>query len=162
VSCFSSLFKSLTRTLLQGPIHDNSGILILAATNLRWGLDPAIRRSFQKKIRIPLPNERGRGRLIEINVENIPCGLSEKGYTELSSKMLAPEVVADDFYTVLPKAKPSVGQDEIQKFYEWRRKNMGWKGNKRVERSLKSADLWILMRRADFLVVVSSHYRLLC
>jgi len=30
-------------------------------------------------------------------------------------KMWAPKVVADDFYTALAKAKPTVGQSEIQR-----------------------------------------------
>jgi len=45
---------------MQGVGTDNSGVLVLAATNIPWGLDTAIRRRFEKRIYIPLPgvNER--------------------------------------------------------------------------------------------------------
>ncbi|CAF4009911.1 unnamed protein product [Rotaria sordida] len=45
---------------MQGVGTDNSGVLVLAATNIPWSLDSAIRRRFEKRIYIPLPevNER--------------------------------------------------------------------------------------------------------
>ncbi|CAF1329520.1 unnamed protein product [Adineta steineri] len=45
---------------MQGVGTDNSGVLVLAATNIPWALDTAIRRRFEKRIYIPLPgiNER--------------------------------------------------------------------------------------------------------
>ncbi|CAF1328459.1 unnamed protein product [Rotaria sp. Silwood1] len=45
---------------MQGVGSDNSGVLVLAATNIPWTLDTAIRRRFEKRIYISLPevNER--------------------------------------------------------------------------------------------------------
>ncbi|CAF0776148.1 unnamed protein product [Rotaria sp. Silwood1] len=45
---------------MQGVGTDNSGVLVLAATNIPWALDSAIRRRFEKRIYISLPgvNER--------------------------------------------------------------------------------------------------------
>ncbi|UJR33321.1 hypothetical protein I4U23_020771 [Adineta vaga] len=45
---------------MQGVGTDNSGVLVLGATNIPWSLDTAIRRRFEKRIYIPLPgvNER--------------------------------------------------------------------------------------------------------
>ncbi len=42
---------------MDGVGNDNTGVLLLAATNLPWALDPAVRRRFQKRIHIPLPDE---------------------------------------------------------------------------------------------------------
>jgi hypothetical protein len=40
---------------MQGVGNDTTGVLTLGATNCPWDLDPAIRRRFQKRIYIPLP-----------------------------------------------------------------------------------------------------------
>ena len=42
---------------MQGVGKDDTGILVLGATNIPWDLDPAVRRRFQKKIYISLPDE---------------------------------------------------------------------------------------------------------
>jgi SpoVK/Ycf46/Vps4 family AAA+-type ATPase len=42
---------------MDGVGADSSGILILGATNIPWVLDSAIRRRFEKRIYIPLPEE---------------------------------------------------------------------------------------------------------
>jgi vacuolar protein-sorting-associated protein 4 len=45
---------------MQGVGNGSDGLLVLAATNLPWALDPAIRRRFQKRIYIPLPDVHAR------------------------------------------------------------------------------------------------------
>lgn len=40
---------------MQGVGNKEGKILVLGATNYPWGLDPAMRRRFQKRIYIPLP-----------------------------------------------------------------------------------------------------------
>lgn len=49
----------------QGVGHDDRGLLVLGATNLPWALDAAIRRRFEKRIYIPLPDEAARAYMIE-------------------------------------------------------------------------------------------------
>ncbi|KAH6623449.1 hypothetical protein F5144DRAFT_623400 [Chaetomium tenue] len=46
---------------------DNSGVVVLAATNLPWALDPAFRRRFAPRVHIPLPERAARRRLFEVH-----------------------------------------------------------------------------------------------
>lgn len=56
-----------TEILIQmdGVGKDNNNVLVLAATNTPWSLDPAFRRRFQKRIYIPLPNKHARKKIIQ-------------------------------------------------------------------------------------------------
>ena len=45
---------------MQGVGHDDTGVLVLGATNLPWALDPAIRRRFERRIYISLPEKEAR------------------------------------------------------------------------------------------------------
>lgn len=71
---------------MDGVGHDNEGVLVLAATNLPWALDPAIRRRLQRKIYIPLPDEPARSRMFEIHIGTTPCGLDPSHYEELGRR----------------------------------------------------------------------------
>ena len=46
-------------------------VMVLGATNLPWDLDDALRRRFEKRIYIPLPNSAGRRQMFEINFKGI-------------------------------------------------------------------------------------------
>lgn len=52
---------------MQGVGTDNTGLLILAATNTPWFLDPAVRRRFEKRVYIPLPDKAARRELLMIH-----------------------------------------------------------------------------------------------
>jgi vacuolar protein-sorting-associated protein 4 len=50
---------------MDGVGNDQQGILLLGATNLPWGLDQAVRRRFEKRVYIPLPDRLARSRMVQ-------------------------------------------------------------------------------------------------
>ncbi len=50
---------------MQGVGHDCKDVLVLGATNLPWAIDSAVRRRFQKRVYIPLPDIKGRLAIIK-------------------------------------------------------------------------------------------------
>lgn len=50
---------------MQGVGRDDEGVLVLGASNLPWALDAAVRRRFEKRIYIPLPDYNARGYMID-------------------------------------------------------------------------------------------------
>ena len=46
-------------------------VMVLGATNLPWDLDEALRRRFEKRVYIPLPNSVGRREMFTINMKGI-------------------------------------------------------------------------------------------
>lgn len=65
---------------MNGVGNDSSGVLVLGATNIPWQLDAAIRRRFEKRIYIALPDIEARSKVFELNVGSTPCDLSSKDY----------------------------------------------------------------------------------
>jgi vacuolar protein-sorting-associated protein 4 len=72
---------------MQGVGSNNEGVLVLGATNLPWALDPAIRRRFEKRIYIPLPDEMGRYTLLENRLKGADCEINDKELEELALKL---------------------------------------------------------------------------
>ncbi|TRY53942.1 hypothetical protein DNTS_029792 [Danionella cerebrum] len=66
--------------------NDNEGILVLGATNIPWTLDSAIRRRFEKRIYIPLPEEHARGFMFKLNLGSTPSSLTESDFMTLGKK----------------------------------------------------------------------------
>lgn len=71
---------------MQGVGSDNEGILVLGATNIPWVLDAAIRRRFEKRIFIPLPEEPARLVMFKLHLGNTPHCLSEEDFRNLGKK----------------------------------------------------------------------------
>ncbi|EDV29048.1 expressed hypothetical protein [Trichoplax adhaerens] len=68
---------------MQGVGNDNDGILVLGATNIPWVLDPAIRRRFEKRIYIPLPEFPARIKMFELHIGNTVNTLTQEDFKEL-------------------------------------------------------------------------------
>jgi len=71
---------------MDGIGKDTHGLLILAATNIPWSLDPAIRRRFEKRIYIPLPEECARQTMFKIHLGDTPCSLSPDDFQDLARR----------------------------------------------------------------------------
>lgn len=70
---------------MQGVGHDDDGVLVLAATNIPWGLDPAVRRRFERRIYIPLPEQQARAQMFKIHLGNTPSTVTEADFQELAA-----------------------------------------------------------------------------
>ncbi|XP_067640466.1 vacuolar protein sorting-associated protein 4 [Eurosta solidaginis] len=71
---------------MQGVGNDTDGILVLGATNIPWVLDSAIRRRFEKRIYIPLPEAHARLVMFKIHLGNTTHVLTEPDLKELAMK----------------------------------------------------------------------------
>lgn len=67
----SRRIKTEFLTQLQGVNNDNTGVLFMAATNMPWVIDPAMRRRFDKRIFVDLPRDiNSRKHMIKVNLKN--------------------------------------------------------------------------------------------
>ncbi|NIG60698.1 vacuolar protein sorting-associated protein 4B [Pontoporia blainvillei] len=71
---------------MQGVGVDNDGILVLGATNIPWVLDSAIRRRFEKRIYIPLPEGHARAAMFKLHLGTTQNSLTEADVRELGKK----------------------------------------------------------------------------
>ncbi|XP_071476123.1 vacuolar protein sorting-associated protein 4B-like [Diadema antillarum] len=71
---------------MQGVGVDNDQILVLGATNIPWCLDAAVRRRFEKRIYIPLPEAPARTTMFKMNMGKTTSTLTEQEYRELGER----------------------------------------------------------------------------
>jgi len=69
---------------MQGVGKGSEGLLVLGATNVPWELDPAVRRRFEKRVYISLPEEHARAVMFKLNLGNTPHTVTEEDFTELA------------------------------------------------------------------------------
>ncbi|XP_047322578.1 protein SUPPRESSOR OF K(+) TRANSPORT GROWTH DEFECT 1 isoform X1 [Impatiens glandulifera] len=71
---------------MQGVGHNDDKVLVLAATNTPYALDQAIRRRFDKRIYIPLPDLKARQHMFKVHLGDTPHNLTESDYENLARK----------------------------------------------------------------------------
>ncbi|KAL8029632.1 hypothetical protein ABFX02_14G237600 [Erythranthe guttata] len=71
---------------MQGVGHSDDKVLVLAATNTPYALDQAIRRRFDKRIYIPLPDVKARQQMFKVHLGDTPHNLTESDYVVLARK----------------------------------------------------------------------------
>lgn len=69
---------------MNGVGHDATGVLVLGATNIPWQLDSAIRRRFEKRIYIALPEKSSRMDMFRINIGTTPCAVGPTDFMKLA------------------------------------------------------------------------------
>ena len=71
---------------MNGVGADNDGVLVLAATNIPWQLDSAIRRRFEKRIYIGLPEAPARANMFRIGLGDTPNELTDEQFMDLGER----------------------------------------------------------------------------
>lgn len=71
---------------MEGVGNDSKGILVLGATNIPWQLDAAIRRRFQRRVHIGLPDTNGRARMFKLAIGDTETGLQPSDFAVLAAK----------------------------------------------------------------------------
>lgn len=70
---------------MQGVGNDCKDVLVLGATNLPWALDSAVRRRFEKRVYIPLPDVKGRMAMLKKVIEKNSIHISKQEMYELAN-----------------------------------------------------------------------------
>ncbi|KAI3995114.1 hypothetical protein MKX01_031916 [Papaver californicum] len=71
---------------MQGVGNNDEKVLVLAATNTPYSLDQAIRRRFDKRIYIPLPDLKARQHMFKVHLGDTPHNLTESDFEALARK----------------------------------------------------------------------------
>lgn len=71
---------------MQGVGTEKDNVLVLGATNIPWCIDSAIRRRFERRIYIPLPDEMARRELFKLNINKTKHSLVDDDFVELAKR----------------------------------------------------------------------------
>ncbi|KAI9147552.1 vacuolar protein sorting-associated protein VPS4 [Paramyrothecium foliicola] len=71
---------------MDGVGNDSKGVLVLGATNLPWQLDSAIRRRFQRRVHIGLPDAAGRAKMFKLAIGDTETALQPGDFSVLAAK----------------------------------------------------------------------------
>ena len=72
--------------VMAGVGKQSGGVLVLGATNTPWEIDAALRRRFEKRIYIPLPEDFARARMFKIHLGNTPHSLTDADFDVLGER----------------------------------------------------------------------------
>ncbi len=139
---------ALTELLRQmDGLRENSNVIVVGATNRPWDLDPAILRPgrFDKIIYVPPPNREAREKILRVLTRGLkvddetikkvsevtenftPADLKlvveeikRKLLVEASDNNVRTEITLEDFLEVLKRIKPSVTQEELRLYENYR------------------------------------------
>lgn len=80
-----SMRRVKTEFLVQmdGVGNESGQVLVLGATNIPWDLDAAIRRRFEKRVYIPLPEAEARTAMVRLNLGDTPNNLSDEDFNTI-------------------------------------------------------------------------------
>lgn len=82
----SDATRRLKNELLVRMSSVEDGVLVLGATNIPWGLDPAVRRRFERRVYIPLPDASARRSLLSIHLGSTPHSLTERDLESIARR----------------------------------------------------------------------------
>jgi vacuolar protein-sorting-associated protein 4 len=68
---------------MDGVGKKEGDVLVLGATNVPWELDAAIRRRFEKRVYIPLPEQEARAAMVKLHLGDTPHNLTESDFDKL-------------------------------------------------------------------------------
>ena len=68
---------------MDGVGKKGGNVLVLGATNVPWELDAAIRRRFEKRVYIPLPEAEARAYMAKLHLGDTPSDLTEDDFDKL-------------------------------------------------------------------------------
>ena len=70
---------------MDGVGRTDGQVLVLGATNVPWELDAAIRRRFEKRVYIPLPEAEARSFMFQLHLGDTPNELTEEDFERLGA-----------------------------------------------------------------------------
>lgn len=136
----SSRMKTEFLVQMDGVNVDNRGVLVVAATNLPWAIDMAVRRRFEKRIYVPLPDTEARRALLKHSLKGATCSIGQKTIEQIVQRT---EGFSGADMAILIRDALMEGMREILAAHYFKRgKAVDKDGNVRE-------DLWVVANRDD-------------